>query len=518
MFKQPTSASQRVALNTGILYAKMGITMFISLFTTRLVINSLGASDFGIFDIVGGVISMLGFLNVAMASATQRFMSYAEGEGDKEKQKSIFNVSVVLHFFIALLIGLILLVAGYFFFNGVLNIPPERIFAAKIVYLFMVVSTLFTIMTVPYEAVLNAHENMLYYAIIGIIESVLKLTVAIIVVFTMSDKLIVYGALMACISFLVMLIMRIYCHKNYAECVFKPRKFFHKELMKEMTGFAGWNFTVTSVSLLTNYGQGIVLNMFFGPIINAAQGLANQICGQLGVFANTMLKALNPVIAKNEGRGSRSSMLSASMTGSKIAFFMLMFFFVPVYVEMPYVLKIWLKNVPEYTVIFCKLLFIRFLIEQLYITIESSIAAVGKIRNFSIWQSLLTLFILPVGYLFYKYGFPPYALHLIFIVAAIISLFITVFFAHKVCEMSVTEYFTRVLLRCIIPLIVTAIAASLPLLFMESGFARLCVVVLFSSVAFLGIVWVYGLNRMEREQISQMLVIVISKIKVIRKS
>ena len=181
------STASRVVKNTGFLYAKMGITMFISLWITRLILNSLGASDFGIFNIIGGAISMLGFLGGAMTGATQRFMSYSEGEGDKEKQKSIFNISLVIHTCVAIAVGLLLLIAGFFFFNGILNIPPDRIGAAKVVYGSLIVSTMFTVMTVPYDAAVNAHENMKYYAVVGIIESLLKLGVAFITVYTVSD-------------------------------------------------------------------------------------------------------------------------------------------------------------------------------------------------------------------------------------------------------------------------------------------------------------------------------------------
>ena len=236
------STAKRVIKNTGFLYAKMGITMFISLYTTRLILNSLGASDFGVFNVVGGAIAMLGFLNAAMASATQRFMSYTEGEGNKEKQKQIFNISFVLHLMIGLFLGLILMIAGYFFFNGILNIEPERIFAAKVVYGSLIVSTMFTVMSVPYDAVLNARENMLYYSIVGIIESLLKLGVALVIVYYAGDKLILYGILMAIIPIVIMFIMRIYCHFNYEECTLSFRKYWDKSLMKEMTHFAGWNF------------------------------------------------------------------------------------------------------------------------------------------------------------------------------------------------------------------------------------------------------------------------------------
>lgn len=309
-----SSTANRVIKNTGYLYAKMGITMFISLYTTRLILNSLGASDFGIFNIVGGAIAMLGFLNAAMAGATQRFMSYAEGEGNKEKQTRIFNISVVLHLLISLLVGVVLLIAGYFFFNGILNIPDDRIFAAKVIYGSLIVSTMFTVMTVPYDAVMNAHENMKYYAIVGIIESVLKLAVAFIVVYTLSDKLIVYGVLMACIPLITMVIMRVYCHKHYVECVLAPKRYWHKGLMKEMSGFAGWNLLGSAAGLIGNYGNGILINHFFGVILNAAIGVVNQLQGQLTVLTSNMQKALTPVIVKKEGKVSVKKWFNGAMS------------------------------------------------------------------------------------------------------------------------------------------------------------------------------------------------------------
>lgn len=315
------STASRVAKNTGYLYAKMGITMFISLYTTRLVLNSLGDVDFGIFNIVGGAIAMLGFLNAAMAGATQRFMSYSEGEGNKEKQKQIFNISIVLHTAISLLVGVVLLVVGYFFFHGILNIPPDRQFAAKVVYGSLIVSTMFTVMNVPYDAMLNAHENMRYYAIVGIIESLLKLAVAFAVVYTTSDKLIVYGMLMAVMPLITLTIMRVYCHRRYEECIWAPRRYFDHGLMREMTGFAGWNFVSTTLAMVGYYGQGIVLNYFFGPLLNAAYGIVTQLNGQLLVLSNNMLKALNPVIVKNEGTKNRHKMLDISLFGNKLSFF-----------------------------------------------------------------------------------------------------------------------------------------------------------------------------------------------------
>jgi len=301
------STSTRIIKNTGFLYAKMAITVFISLYSTRLILNALGASDYGIFNVVGGAIAMLGFLNASMAVATQRFMSYSEGEGDIEHIKQIFNNSLILHVIIALIVGIILISLKPILFDYLLNIESAKIDAAKWIYYFMIVSTIFTIVTVPYDATMNAHENMLYYSIIGIIQSLLNLGCAIIITRVTNDKLIWYGGLMALISMFVLLIMIVYCKRKYNECLFKPIRYYDKSTMKEITSFAGWNFIGGAASIISGYGIGLVLNVFYGTIANAAQGIANQISGQLGALGSNIKKAFNPVITKSEGAGERET-------------------------------------------------------------------------------------------------------------------------------------------------------------------------------------------------------------------
>ena len=390
--------ANRVIKNTGYLYAKMGITMFISLYTTRLILNTLGASDFGIFNIVGGAIAMLGFLNIAMASATQRFMSYTEGEGNKEKQKYIFNVSIILHSIIAGAIIVALLIAGYFFFNGILNIPSDRIFAAKVIYGSLIMSTVLTVINVPYDAVMNAHENMKYYAIIGIIESILKLFVAIICVYSSCDKLI------ACIPLITLSIMKIYCHKKYEECTINLHKYWDKKLLKTMISFAGWNLFTSSASMITNSCVGIIMNNFFGTIINAAQGIANQICGQLLSITNVMTKAVNPVIMKTEGAKEHAKVLKISATSSKLTYFLVSFLALPAIVTMPVLLKYWLKNVPDYAIFFAQCQLIISLCEQMTSGYNSAIIASGNIKGISISKSALKFLYLPLSYIIFKSG------------------------------------------------------------------------------------------------------------------
>jgi len=495
-------SANRVIKNTGILYAKMGITMFISLYITRLILNSLGVSDFGIFNVVGGAIAMLTFLNAAMASATQRFMSYAEGEGNKVKQKSIFNVSVILHFLIALIVGLVLEIAGLYLFDGVLNFAENRLFAAKSIYQFMIVSTMFTIMTVPYDAVVNAHENMLYYAIIGIIESFLKLAVAFIIVNTLYDKLIIYGLLMASISLIIMIIMRIYCHRKYIECIFAPKIYFDKKLMKEMTGFAGWSFLGSATSMIGNYGLGIVLNHFFGAILNAAQGISTQLSGQLLVFSNTMLKALNPVIVKSEGGGERQRMLKMSLLGCKFSFYLFALFAIPFLIETSYILKIWLKDVPEWAVIFCRFNFARILLEQLTLPLSISISAQGDIKRISVIKSILNLIPLPLIYFSFKSGSPPYMMYVIsLIIWGVFEGFITIYFTIRNCNLKLNNYLNLVFYKSLIAFLLPFAFASIPMLLMQESFLRLFVVILVSMLSFLGTLYFTGLTTEEKSYI-----------------
>lgn len=445
------STANRVIKNTGFLYVKMGITMFISLYTTRLILNFLGASDFGIFNIVGGAIAMLGFLNAAMASATQRFMSYSEGEGDKEKLKSIFNVSLVLHLGISLVVGFALLIAGYFFFNGILNIPQERIFAAKVVYGSLIVSTMFTVMTVPYDAAMNAHENMKYYAIVGVFESLLKLAVAFACVYTVYDKLIVYGILMACIPLITLTIMLVYCHGHYEECVIATRVYWQKGLMKEMTWFAAWNLLNSMSGIVVQYGLGIIINHFFGVLLNAAQGIANQVSGILMTFSQNALKAINPIIVKSEGKHDNDRVLYISMLGCRISFVIFGLFTFPLLFSMSTILELWLSDVPDWAVLFCSLQLIRILIEQLTLSLRTAISAHGKIRNFNLSRSIsnsIPIIILPI--LFYN-NYEPYWLYIIWIFCwSIIGGGIDIYYSIKLVGLSLQSYLKYVFSPCLI--------------------------------------------------------------------
>lgn len=499
------STSTRVIKNTSFLYAKMGVTMFISLYTTRLILNSLGASDFGIFNIVGGAIAMLGFLNGAMANATQRFMSFAEGAGEKNNERIIFNVSIVLHFILSIIVGLALIIAGLIFFNGILNIPKDRIFAAEVVYGSLITSTMFTIMTVPYDAAMNAHENMKYYAIIGIFESILKLLVAFITVYTLYDKLVVYGVLMAAIPFVTLTIMRIYCHRKYEECVISPKKYWDKPMIKKMTSFAGWNFTSSAASMVTQYGLGVMLNSFFGTILNAAMGVANQLSGMLMTFSNSMTKALSPVIVKSAGSGDKDMMIKSSLIGSKYSYYLLAFFAIPFIFEMPTILKIWLKNIPDWAILFCQLQLIRSLLEGTTGYISTMVNANGKIKGISISKSILSIMPLFLSFLSFYFNGSPYWLYIWWIVCwGILNNLVSLYYANKICGLRYCVYFKHTFYPIIFVSFCSAITCSIINMMFIPSYIRLFATFITSLCVFIFMVYV-TMSSLEKETVNSII-------------
>lgn len=506
-------AAHRVAKNTGILYARMAITVFISLYATRLVLSALGVADFGLFNVVGGVIAMLGFLNSSMAAATQRFMSYAQGEGDLEKVKRIFNMSTILHAGIAVLMVLVLEIAGYFFFNGILNIAPGRVEVAKIIYHFMVASTFFTVLSVPYEAVITSHENMLFYAVLGIIEAILKLGIALYITYSALDHLVAYGFLMAALSIFLLVLRRIYCHRNYVECVLNFRQYYEKNLMKEITSFAGWSLLGSASSMVLGYGQNIIINVFFGTAINAAQAVARQISAQLSVLSLTLMKALNPMIDKSEGAGNRKLMMKATFVGTKVSFFLLSFLYVPFFLEMPYLLHLWLKIVPDFTIIFCYLMLIGSLLEQFYLPLNNAIAAVGKIKAFQKIDSFLNILPICMVFILYKLGFPPQTFYIVTIIFILMKFINTLYSAKINCGLNIPNFLNEIVVKCLLSFLLSVGVSLLPVLFMPQGFLRFVFVLFIGVTSYSIMIWYVGINPIERTKIKLIFNTVYGKIK-----
>lgn len=498
-----SGVAKRVVKNTGILYAKMLITVFASLYSTNITLNALGISDYGIFNIVAGVISMLTFLNLAMTGATQRFLNYADGEKKFDKVSTIFNVSIFVHFLIAVIILLVLEVCGYFFFDGFLTIPAERLTTAKYVYQFMIISTVVTVMSVPYDAILNARENMLFIAILGIIEAFLKLAIALIIKYYDEDRLFLYGLLTAISTIILLIIHRIYCHKTYVECKVQLKKKFDKKIFREMINFASWNFLGSLSGLVGVYGQNILLNKFFGTKVNAAQGITNQVTGQLSALANTMIKALNPTITKSFGAGNMQLMAKAILSGSKFSLFLLYLFTIPVILEMPYLFKLWLGNVPEFAIVFCRLYLLRNLIEISYQPFNSSIAATGKIRNYQIVYFILNLLPLFIAYILFLKGYPPYYLYIAALVCSAICCLAAVLFTTVTGHLTLKKYFSAVVLPSTIIIAILFTCGFVVKQMLIESVLRLGLVTVLNTILLFVLVWFFGLNTVEKDTIKQ---------------
>lgn len=495
-----SQTANRIIKNTAFLYARLGVTMFIALWTTRLVLNALGVSDYGIYNIVGGAIGMMGFLNASMASATQRFMNYVEGQGNTEKKKEIFNTSLLIHVIISLIVCIVLIVAGLVFFHGVLNIPHDRLQAAYVVYGCMVVSTMLTVINSPYEAILTSHENMRYYAVIGVFESILKLMVAFACVYSLHDKLIVYGVLMACIPVVTLTIMKIYCHRHYSECVISPIRYVNKDTIREMSGFAGWNFFGSMSGLVGNHGNSLVMNHFYGTMLNTALGIANQISGQLYIFSNYMLKAMAPVITKSEGGGNRAQVLRYANTGCKFSFALLAIFAIPAIIEMPFIQKKWLRTVPEWAVLFAQLQLVRTLIEQLTISYGTAIKAEGHIRTYVSIVSVVNFVPVTCLYILFCMGYSPVYMYVLNI--SIFGIFLSslhVFFAHRNCGLRYSDFIKELLIPVTISFGVAFVLASIPRFSLEEGWGRLFLTFSIGIISYMMLFWFFSMNCDERE-------------------
>jgi O-antigen/teichoic acid export membrane protein len=499
-------ASKRVALNTGILYGRMILTMGISLYSTRIVLNGLGSRDYGIFNLIAGIIAMLSFLNAAMTTSTQRFLSFHQGKNDLNMQKKIFTNSLILHIIIGFIIVAGLEIAGLFLFNGFLKIPENRIVSAEILYHFMSATVFFTIITVPFTATLNARENMLWLALIGILEVFLKLGIALLVCFVLTNnKLVSYGLLTEGVSMLSFMFYACICLIKFNECTLKIWKDADKKLITHLSSFAGWNLFGSLCVLGKTQGIAVMLNVFFGTVVNAAYGIANQISSQMNFLSVTLLQAINPQIMKSQGNNDSQRMLRLSMIASKFCFFLMAMFIIPCIFEMKNILKFWLKDVPEYTPIFCILILISTLINQLTIGLQSAIQATGNIKRYQIVVGSIILLNLPISYLLLKLGFSIYIAILFFSIIEIIACLFRLYFAKKIAGLVISEYIHKVFFKEVIP-VGLAIVTCYSIIKMTDVPFRFLFTLMLSVIIFIISCYFTGLDKDEKAFLNNFLV------------
>jgi len=506
----------KIIFNTGVLYVRLLIGIGIGLFTTRLVLGALGETDFGIYTLVAGVVGMLGILNSSMSNAAMRFMAHSLGTDNEDTIRKTFNTTLFLHFVIGFFIVIIMEVAGLLMFEYLLNIPEGKLIDAKIVFHFMVLTTFITIISVPYDAVINAHENILALSLVDILIYVLKLATAIYLTKSDANLLVLYGLLMLLIQILSRIIKQWYSRSRYQECKINFRAYTDKELSKRILSFSGWNLLGSISAISVTQVRGILLNMFFGVLLNSADGISRKASDQVNLVSVNMTRALNPQLVKSEGSGNRSRVLRLNEIATKFSVYLFAIFAIPVIFEANYLLNLWLKVVPEFSVIFCQLILIGLFIDKFTFEIGTTIRAVGKIRNFQIAETIPILFNIPITYAVFKMGYPPYSIFFVNIFMALIAACVRLSFGKRVAGMDVYSFLKNGVLPVLFPLFLATLAASIPQFLVEESFLRLCI----TTISFLLMIttsfWFLGLNEDESKKIKQIVYSVVQKVKLLK--
>ena len=490
--------SSRIILNTGILYSKMFLNIFIALYSTRLILNALGTNDFGIYALVGGVIGALSFLNKAMATATQRYLSYNRGKGTEQLGK-VFNTSLILHVLIGILFVIVLEICGLFLFDGFLNIESSRLAAAKFVFHCMAASTFFSVIAVPYDAIMNAKENMLVFSLFSVLESVLKLLIAIYLFYTPVDKLMPYGLLMALMMDFCRTFKRLYSDYKYKETKIRLGVVDFK-LLKEMAGYSGW-ITVESVCHIAK-GEGIpvVLNLFFGTGVNAAYGVSTQVRHNIGSFSEMIFKSSNPQVMRNIGDGFIDKSIKLSTTVCKFSYLLMALLSIPLIIEADFILSLWLKNVPDYAANFCRLVLGTNLMIMLARGLNFLIDGIGKIKVYRITLSVLNLIVFPIALVLLKMGASPYSVFIGIFFSDFLVVVARVYFAAKYSGMNASEFCKSVPFRLApLTMLILCVLWKLPDLFHLTNWENLIFTLVVSSVLQILTFYLFVLDKNEKK-------------------
>lgn len=492
------------------LYFRMLLIMAVSFYTTRIVLKKLGIVDYGIYDVVGGVVMMFSFLNSSMSSATQRYLTFELGKGDKIRLGKIFSAALNIHIVIAILIIILVEAIGVWFLNTRMKIPPDRLVAANWVLQFSILTFCTNVLQVPFNATLVAHEKMDIYAYISVVEAFLKLAIVFMLTLLPFDKLIVYSILVFVVQCIVRGMYQAYCYRNFSECQF--RLFWDKKLYREMTSFAGWNIFGSLAWLIRGVGVNIILNIFIGPAINAARGVANHVSGTLSGFVSNFTLALNPQITKNYAIGDIQGMETLTYRGLKFSYFLLFLLTFPILININYLLGLWLVEVPEYSAIFLILIVIDTLVGNIFGTpLMTALMATGNIKRYQIVVSLCLMTILPLSCIALYLGYSPIAVFVLSVIVTLIAGIVRFLFCSYQIGFSILVFVKQVLLPVFC---VTMVAVPVPLLLKHKMTHETILSVVLTSMIALVIalcsIMFLGLTTGERTRIYK---IILSKIR-----
>lgn len=488
--------SKRVAKNTIFLYFRMLLIMAVSLYTVRVILSVLGVQDFGIFNVVAGVVTMFSFLSGTMTSASQRFFAFELGRNDGLQLKRVFSLSVTIHVVLGLIIFLCAETLGVWFLNNKMTIPIERLVAANWIFQFSILSFMLTIITSPYDAILIAHEEFSIYAFVSILEAVLKLVVAFLLKLLVFDKLITYGLLIFFTTSIISILFISICLKKYKESHYVF--YWDKSLFKTMTSYAGWNMIGAIANIFKTQGSNILLNLFFGPIVNAAMGLAIQVSNSINGLIINFYMAVRPQITKAYAAGEKTYMMQLVFQSAKFSFFLLLLLSMPLLLETNFILHLWLKKVPNYAVLFTRLLLVNILIEAMNNQLIAALQSSGKIKHYQSVVCVMLLLILPISYVFFHFGFQPETIMYVYMSITLLIFIPQILIVNKIIGMSIKAYLKEVILVMIIVAIVSFMLPIYIHLKMETSFLRFLIVGFSCLFSCLLTIYFFGVTKSER--------------------
>lgn len=495
---EQNSSNRVIVKNTLLLYVRMFFMLIINLYTSRVILDALGVVDYGIYNVVGGVVVLFSYMNSALSLATTRFFSYEMHNGF-ERLKMTYNNSIGVQTIFAGIIFIVAETVGLWLVNNKLVIPDDRMFAANCVYQFSVLTTVLSIIAVTYMSSITAHEKMGTFAFVTVIESILKLLVAICIYNSPIDKLVFYGLGIMVITILMFMVKIGYCTRKFEEIKFD--RSFDKMEIKKMLSFVGWNFFGATAGMSVGQGLNFIINIFFGPAVNAARGIAYQVEGAVGNFVTSINTAVNPQIVKRYSTNDYDGMFKLVFFSSKISFLLLLLISLPIIIDANYILGLWLKQVPDYTVLFTRLILIYLLTLSLTHAINMSAQATGKIKVFQMTEGIIVMMNMPITVILFYLGCDAYISFLIMIILSIIAFVAKIYVLSRIIAFPTKEYIknviSSVLLVTIICLAIYVVAQKFPVLhifgFISKTFiyyVPLCIVI-----------WTLGFNKNEKAMV-----------------
>ena len=500
-----SSNNKRIAKNTGFLYLRMLFSMAISLYTSRVVLDVLGVNDYGVYNVVGGVVAMFTFLNSSMAGATSRFITYELGTGYSENLKKIFNSAMLVHIFIALLIVLVAETFGLWFLNNKLVIAQESRYAAQWVYQLSIFTTVVSLTQVPYNASIIAHERMSVFAFLDMGFTVLRLLIVYLLLILTGNKLILYAILTTIVSIMSIMAYRLYCIRNFSYCRLSIKKT-DKDYLKSMLTFSGWDLFGNLSIMGRTQGVSMLANMFFGTIANASMGIASQVQGAITRFATNVTTAIKPQIIKSYAAKDYNYMSQLLFRGSKYAFLIIYILALPVLIETPFILNVWLKTVPEYTVWICRLTLCFSLFSNVSGVLVTGVHATGDIKGPSLINGSLYLSVVPISYFAYRAGasvYLPFILNAVFVFfGALANFFYT---KHYVRALSFRDFFIQVILRCLLVVVLSAAIPIMLVLLLPEGWMRFLIVAIIAVLMTSTTSYFIALTSSERQFVVDLL-------------